>query len=86
MREFEHFYAFSVMSLKMKFHKHLAGNMYQLPELYPNRMHNGQNNMVSNTHTRAHAHTHTRTHRGGCNESIRTVSLSEDDAGTVGHM
>lgn len=39
------------MSLKMKFHKHLAGNMNHLPELFPNRVYRGQDTMVWNTHT-----------------------------------
>lgn len=39
------------MSLKMKFHKHLAGNMNQLPELFPNRVYKGQDTMVWNTYT-----------------------------------
>ena len=46
MREFGHFYAFSVMSLKTKFHKHLASDMNQLPELFPNRLYKGQGTVV----------------------------------------
>lgn len=45
------FMLFQLRLLKMKFHKHLAGNMNQLPELFPNRVYKGQDTMVWNTHT-----------------------------------
>lgn len=34
------------MSLKMKFRKHLASDVNQLPELFPNRLYKGQGTVV----------------------------------------